>query len=131
MMLEEKGSKAITSRQACTPTDVSGVVGPVATQYHEVVGLTITFRESETREETIKLLCVVLPDMGTELIIGCPTLDSLGYTHQERRGLSFVDGTWSSRACSRRIRQRIPLPPSPVRWSSSRVNSVSFGFPRI
>ena len=62
MMLEEKGSRAITSRQACTPTDVSGVVGSVATQYHEVVGLTITFRESETREGTIKLLCVALPD---------------------------------------------------------------------
>ena len=85
MMLEERGSKAITSRQACTPTDVSGVLGSVATQYHEVVGLTITFRESETRDETIKLFCVVLPDMGTELIIGCPTLDTLGYASSKER----------------------------------------------
>ena len=85
MMLEEKGSRAITGRQACTPTDVSGVVGSVATQYHEVVGLTITFRESETCEETIKLLCIVLPDMGTELIIGCPTLGTLGYASSKER----------------------------------------------
>ena len=75
----EGRSKAITSRQACTPTDVSVVVGSVAMQYHEIVGLTTTFRKSETHEETIKLPCVALPGMGTELIIGCPTLGTLGY----------------------------------------------------
>ena len=84
-MVLEEGSKAITSRQECTPTDVSGVAGSVATQYHEVVGRTITFRESETREETTKLRCVALPDMGNELTIGCPTLDTLGYASSKER----------------------------------------------
>ena len=90
MMLEENGSRATTSRQACMPTDVSGVFGSVATQYHEVVGLTITFRESDTHEETIKLLCVVLPDMGTELIIGRPTLDMLGHAPNKARIVSWI-----------------------------------------
>ena len=54
-------------------------MGSVATQYKEVVGLTVTFKESEDRETSVKLLCVVLPGMGTDLIIGCPALDTLGY----------------------------------------------------
>lgn len=111
MMLEEKGSRAITSRQACTPTEwcrwIRGNTVPRGGGTH------ITFRESETCEETIKLLCVVLPDMGTELIIGCPTLDMLGYaSSKERIELRGLDLELPS--VLPRIRQRIPLPSSPV-----------------
>ena len=71
--------KLVTARQPCKPTDVCGVVGAVTASYHEVVGLTVKFEQTDGRSVEIKLLAVILKGMGTDLIIGCPALDLLGF----------------------------------------------------
>ena len=73
------GAALVSKRQPCEATTISGIVGAVGGSYNELVGLTVTFRDPDGRAATVRLLCVVLEDMGGTLLIGCPTLDKIGF----------------------------------------------------
>ena len=73
------GEKVVTARSQCEETDITGVVGGVRGSYNQVVGIRVTFKESEDRHKTKRLLFVVLRNMGSSLIIGCPSLDDMGF----------------------------------------------------
>ena len=43
--------------------------------YEEVVELTVTFRGSDGRSATAVITCVVMAELSSPLMLGCPTLD--------------------------------------------------------
>ena len=62
----------LTKRSPVEETDITGVVTGVTGSYKEVVGVKLTFKETEYRQATKKMLFVVLRGMGSKLIIRCP-----------------------------------------------------------
>ena len=76
---EEGVEVTITDRVPCEPTDITGIVAGVSGAYSEVVGVMVTFREDSGRSASVRLLCIVLPAMSSDMIIGCPTLDRMRY----------------------------------------------------
>ena len=76
------GRSVLTKRAACAPTEILGVTlapGQATAGYKEVVGAQVTFKSVEGHTATTKLLFVVLEHMTSDLILGCPTLDTIGY----------------------------------------------------
>ena len=80
---DETSRSALTGRLPTPETSISGITGDVKGGYDEVVGIEVTFR-TEGREHKQRVLCVVLgkppgEPMDVDFILGCPTLDLLGF----------------------------------------------------
>ena len=79
MPVDDQGRLVLTKRCDCERTNISGVVSGIDSSYSEVIGINLTFRESESRTASKKLLFVILKNMGSEMLIGCPALDEMGF----------------------------------------------------
>ena len=60
--------KAISARQACERTVVSGVTAGMSNAYEEIVGIEVSFIEGDKPQEKVKLLFVVLTSMSSSMI---------------------------------------------------------------
>ena len=85
-MLENKQAKGelgkkpvISPRRKCTPTNVDGAANGYMTTYKEIVEIDITFKQPGGNSATTRLVFVVIKDLRSKLLIGCPTLDALSF----------------------------------------------------
>ena len=80
---QEKGElgkkQVISPRRGCVPTDVDGAANGYMTTYREVVEIDITFKQPGGNSATTRLLFVVVQNLRSKLMIGCPTLDALSF----------------------------------------------------
>ena len=73
------GKPVISPRRSCEPTDVDGAANGYMTTYKEVVEIDITFKQPGGNSATTRLVFVVVKDLRSKLMIGCPTLDALSF----------------------------------------------------
>ena len=80
---QEKGElgkkQVISPRRECVPTDVDGAANGYMTTYKEVVEIDVTFKQPGGNSATTRLLFVVVQNLRSKLMIGCPTLDALSF----------------------------------------------------
>ena len=71
----ELGGKAVISPcKACEPVDVEGAANGYMTTYKEVVEIDLTFKQPGGQSATTRLVFVVVKNLRSKLMIGCPTL---------------------------------------------------------
>ena len=76
----ELGKQAVVSpRRECHPTHVDGAANGYMTTYREVVEIDITFTQPGGNSATSRLMFVVVKNLRSKLMIGCPTLDALSF----------------------------------------------------
>ena len=76
---ELRENNVISSRKLCEPTDVDGAANGYMTTYKEVVEIDMTFKQPGGQSATSRLVFVVVKNLRSKIMIGCPTLDALSF----------------------------------------------------
>ena len=76
---ELRGKSVISPRRSCEPTDVEGAANGYMTTYKEVVEIELTFKEPGGNSATTRMVFVVVNNLQSKIMIGCPTLDALSF----------------------------------------------------
>ena len=71
------GRRVVSPRAKCAQMNVLGATTAMTGSYDEVVEIEITFRGSDGHSATALITFVIMRELSSPMILGCPTLDRL------------------------------------------------------